>query len=146
MICAGLTVGCGMDVRVAVRSTTLQHTDANGVATWAMVPDSYDASKPTPWIIYNHGFGQSITSIAANPPQSTFVQSLANAGYVVVASQYRDLACWGDTECAEDIANLQTLWRSLLNLAPQPFVVAESMGGIVTWNAISLGTIKPLRW
>jgi alpha-beta hydrolase superfamily lysophospholipase len=146
LICAGLTVGCGDNVIVTappVRSTTLQHTDVNGVATWAMVPDSYDASKPSPWIIYNHGLNQKITSIAANPPQSSFVQSLANAGFVVIASAYRNPACWGDTECAEDIANLQTLWHSQLNLAPQPFVIAESMGGIVTWNAIALGTIKP---
>jgi alpha-beta hydrolase superfamily lysophospholipase len=109
-----------------------------------MVPDSYDASKPSPWIIYNHGFGQTITSITANRPQSYFVQSLANAGYVVIASEYRNLSCWGDTQCTEDVANLQTLWRSLLNLAPQPYVIGESMGGIVTWNAISLGAVKPL--
>jgi hypothetical protein len=148
VICAGLTVGCGNDLKVEpappVRSTTLQRSDVNGVATWAIVPDSYDPSKPSPWIIYNHLFGQTITSITENPPQSSFVQSLANAGYVVIASEYRNLACWGDTECAEDIANLQILWRSLLNLAPQPYVIGESMGGIVTWNAISLGSIKPL--
>jgi fermentation-respiration switch protein FrsA (DUF1100 family) len=141
-------MGCGNDVKVEpappVRSTTLQHADANGVSTWAMVPDSYDASKPSPWIIYNHGFGQTIDSITASPPQSYFVQSLANAGYVVIASEYRNLSCWGDAECTEDIANLQILWRSLLNLAPQPYVIAESMGGIVTWNAISLGAVKPL--
>jgi hypothetical protein len=87
-----------------------------------MVPDSYDASKPSPWIICNHGLGQTIDSITANPPQSYFVQSLANAGYVVIASEYRNLSYWGDTECTEDIANLQILWRSLLNLAPQPYI------------------------
>jgi hypothetical protein len=47
-------------------------------------------------------------------------------------------------ECAEDVANLQTLWRSKLNLSPAPFVIGESMGGIVTWNAISHGTLEPL--
>lgn len=148
MICAALTVGCGVDLKVEptspARSTMLQHTDANGVSTWAIVPDSYDASKASPWIIYNHGFGQTINSITANPPQSSFVQSLAAAGYVVIASEYRNLACWGDMECAEDMANLQVLWRSLLNLTPQPYVIGESMGGIVTWNAISLDMVKPL--
>jgi hypothetical protein len=63
---------------------------------------------------------------------------------VVIASEYRNLACWGNTECAEDVANLQTLWHSLLNLTPQPYVIGESMGGIVTWNAISHQTLKPL--
>ena len=141
-------MGCGVNSKFEptspVRSTILQHTDANGVPTWAIVPDSYDASKASPWIIYNHGFGQTISSITANPPQSSFVQTLAAAGYVVIASEYRNLACWGTMECAEDIANLQILWRSLLNLAPQPYVIGESMGGIVTWNAISLDTVRPL--
>ena len=98
---------------------------------------------PSCLIIYNHGFGQTITSIAGNSPQSSFVQSLANAGYVVIASQYRNLACWGDRECAR-IIELADPLAFVLNLTPQPFVIGESMGGIVTWNAISLGTVKPL--
>lgn len=122
----------------------VQGTDINGVLTWAIVPATYNPQKATPWIIYDHGFGQTIGSIAADPPQSDFVQALASAGFVVVASQYRNLACWGDRECVEDIANLQILWRSRLNLAARPFAIGESMGGIVTWNAISHGALRPL--
>ena len=121
----------------------LHQNDANGVSTWAILPPSYNAQIPNPWIIYDHGLGQSIASIATSPPQAPFVQSLAAAGYVVIASQYRNLACWGNMECAEDIANLQALWHSRLNLEPQPFVIGESMGGIVTWNAVSHGTLNP---
>jgi pimeloyl-ACP methyl ester carboxylesterase len=143
-VCSVLIVGCArVDERVPP-PTVLQQADANGVSTWAMLPTAYNPQNATPWIIYNHGFGQTIDSIVTNAPQYEFVESLAAAGFVVVASQYRNLACWGDMECAEDIANLQTLWRSRLNLLPQPFVIGESMGGIVTWNAISHGTLKPL--
>jgi hypothetical protein len=147
-ICLALTTGCGVDFKnepnPSVINPIVQHADANGVSTWAIVPKSYTPSKSSPWIIYDHGFGQTISSITADPPQSTFVQSLAAGGYIVIASEYRNLACWGDMQCAEDVANLQTLWHSLLNLAPQPFVIGESMGGIVTWNAISHQTLKPL--
>ena len=105
--------GCGVELNVEpaspVHSPILQHTDVNGVSTWAVVPDSYDASKAYPWIIYDHGFGETISSITTYPPQSNFVQSLVTAGYVVIASEYRNLACWGDMQCAEDIANLQSL-------------------------------------
>jgi hypothetical protein len=52
------------------RSPILQRTDADGVSTWAIVPDSHEASKASPWIIYNHGFGETISSITANQPQS----------------------------------------------------------------------------
>jgi acetyl esterase/lipase len=144
-----LTVGCARVILTVPQNSNehnpiLEQTDANGVGTWAIVPASYDRQKAAPWIIYNHGFGQTINSITTNLPQSAFVQSLASAGFVVIASDYRNLACWGDIECANDIANLQLLWRSQLNLASRPFVIGESMGGIVTWNAISHGTLKPL--
>ena len=112
--------------------------------TWAILPASYNPKNSSPWIVYNHGFGQTISSITADPPQNFFVQALATSGFVVIASEYRNLGCWGNMECAEDVANLQGLWRSKLNLAPKPFVIAESMGGIVTWDAISHGTLKPL--
>lgn len=124
-------------------SPVIKEVDAQGVLTWAIVPQSYDARRAAPWIIYDHGFGQTIESIAADDPQRAFVQSLAAAGFVVVASEYRDLACWGNEACAEDVANLQALWRSRLNLEPKPFVIGESMGGIVTWNAISRGVLQP---
>jgi alpha-beta hydrolase superfamily lysophospholipase len=122
----------------------LRRNDVNGVSTWAILPESYNAQTATPWVIYDHGIGQTINSITADPPQSAFVQSLATAGFVVIASEYRNLACWGNMDCVEDIANLQTLWRSQLNLWSQPFVIGESMGGIVTWNAIAHGVLKPL--
>ena len=122
----------------------LQGNDTNGVFTWAILPPTYNPHTATPWIIYNHGSEQTISSIITNSAHNQFVQSLAAAGFVVVASEYRSLTCWGNMECANDIANLQTLWRARLNLSSRPFVIGESMGGIVTWNAISHGTLKPL--
>jgi pimeloyl-ACP methyl ester carboxylesterase len=143
-----LFVGCAsVHIAIPVSSTAgyqlIKKSDANGVFTWAILPSSYSANVASPWIIYDHGFGQTIESILQDNPQSAFVKALASAGFVVVASEYRDLACWGNGNCAEDIANLQTLWRTQLNLSPKPFVIGESMGGIVTWNAISHGSLKP---
>jgi alpha-beta hydrolase superfamily lysophospholipase len=148
-LCIALIAGCAsLHVEVsptpAVQYPLLQKTDVNGVSTWAILPPSYNPQNATPWIVYNHGYGQTIASIVADPPQNSFVESLAAAGFVIVASDYRNLACWGNLNCVEDVANLQTLWQSQLNLSPRPFVIAESMGGIVTWNAISLGTLKPM--
>lgn len=143
-LCAALSIGCARYELRNSNGSILRQTDINGVLTWAVVPASYRSQNPTPWIIYNHGLGQTISSILADDPQGGFVRSLAAAGFVVIASDYRNLSCWGDQQCAEDIANLQTLWRSQLNLLPQPFVIGESMGGIVTWNAISHGSLKPL--
>lgn len=125
-------------------ASILRQVDANGVSTWAVLPPSYDPRLASPWIIYNHGFGEDINWILTHAPESSLVQALVQAGFVVTATEYRNIDCWGNAECAEDIANLQALWRSKLSLAPQPFVVGESMGGIVTWNAISHGTLRPV--
>ena len=70
-------------------------------------------------------------------------EPLVFAGYIVVASNYRNTNCWGNADCGVDIANLQNVWRANLNLAPKPYVIGESMGGIVTWNAISHGDLHP---
>ena len=145
-MCIALISGCGTVYHSAgpiPSASILRATDANGVSTWAVLPTSYSPTAQSPWIIYNHGFGQEIETIFTNASQSFFIHDLVQAGFIVVATDYRNLACWGDAECAEDLANLQTLWRSKLNLAPQPFVIGESMGGVVTWNAISHGTLTP---
>jgi hypothetical protein len=104
LIYTALSVGCGVDLKLPtpspVQSTILRHTDANGVATLAVLPDSYDSAKVYPWIIYNHGFGQTIDPIITYPPQSNFVQVLASAGYVVIGSDYRNLPA-GATSSAQ---------------------------------------------
>jgi pimeloyl-ACP methyl ester carboxylesterase len=146
---AVLTAGCAkLHLTVSLDSIPqnqiLQASDANDVPTWAVLPPSFNPQNSYPWIVYDHGFGQTINSITADLPQKAFIRSLSGAGFVVVASDYRNLACWGNSDCAEDIANLQALWHSRLKLSPQPFVIGESMGGIVTWNAISHGALRPL--
>ena len=73
-----LAVGCAR-VNLTIEPTSGAHNpvvkqnDANGVSTWAILPASYNPQIATPWIIYNHGFGQTISSIAENPPQNGFV-------------------------------------------------------------------------
>jgi pimeloyl-ACP methyl ester carboxylesterase len=130
-------------VQVGINSVR-EVDDANGVSTWAVLPPGYQPGVEWPWVIYNHGYGGRGSEIfALDPKLGALVQSLAAAGYVVVASNYRNFACWGNAECDADIANLQEVWRANLNLSPKPFVIGESMGGVVTWNAIAHGFLHP---
>jgi pimeloyl-ACP methyl ester carboxylesterase len=117
--------------------------DANGVATWAVIPASYRPEIQWPWVIYNHGYGQRGSDIYSDSHLRPLVESLALAGYIVIASDYRSTNCWGNAECDADIANLQDVWRAHLNLKPRPYVIGESMGGIVTWNAIAHRKLRP---
>ena len=120
-ICAAVIAGCGT-VRLEVSPSAVPHypvaqkTDVNGVLTWAILPPSYNPRLPTPRVIYNHGYGQTIASIAADAPQSPFVMSLVAAGFVVVASEYRDLACWGNSQCVEECES------DALEIAAEPLV------------------------
>jgi len=138
--------GCGTvhhNISPIPSASILRAPDVNGVSTWAVLPTSYNPAAQSPWIIYNHGFGQEIEALLTTASQSFFIHDLVQAGFIVIATDDRNLACWGNEECTDDLINLQALWHSKLNLEPQPFVIGESMGGIVMWNAIAHGALKP---
>jgi acetyl esterase/lipase len=144
----GLSVGCGTNSRIGCPYVQLgtspgQLSDANGVETWGIVPPRYDPAAPSRWVLYDHGLGQAGLDISANPCDSTVVKALVQANYVVIASDYKIQNCWGNAQCVTDIASVQKVWKEHLNLTPNPYVIAESMGGIVTWNAISHSTLSP---
>ena len=69
--------------------------------------------------------------------------ALLAAGYVVVGMNNTLQNCYGNAQCTQDVAGIVQLYRSKLNLAPQPYVLADSMGGFTLLNAISLRSIKP---
>ena len=144
-----LTVGCGTNSRTdcGTDSRTFplaQLSDANGVQSYGIVPPSYRPDVASRWVLYNHGLGQSGRDISTNPHDRCLVNALVEAGYVVIASDYKGRNCWGNSQCVTDIAAVQERWKTYLNLRRAPYVISESMGGIVTWNAISHGTLSPL--
>lgn len=145
-----LTVGCGTNSRTDCGTDSrtfplVQLSDANGVQSYGIVPPSYRPDVASRWVLYNHGLGQSGRDISTNPHDRCLVNALVEAGYVVIASDYKGRNCWGNSQCVTDIAAVQERWKAYLNLRRAPYVISESMGGIVTWNAISHGTLSPLR-
>jgi acetyl esterase/lipase len=124
-------------------ATVVQLNDAHSVPTWAIIPPTYRVGVQSPWVIFDHGAGQSGLAISTDAHDNLLINALVQAGYVVVSSSYTTQNCWGNPQCVTDIAAVQTQWKSYLNLAPQPYVVAESMGGMVTWNAITHGALAP---
>jgi pimeloyl-ACP methyl ester carboxylesterase len=143
----GLTVGCGTNSRTVcplqLGLSPLELNDANGVETYALIPPNYDPSVPSRWVLFDHGLGQTGLDISTNPCDSVVVEALLKANYVVIASDYKIQDCWGNAQCVIDIAAVQKRWKEHLNLTPYPYVIAQSMGGIVTWNAISHSALSP---
>ena len=143
----GLTVGCGNTARTGCTAqlglSPVQLSDANGVETYGIVPPNYDPSVPSRWVLFDHGAGQTGLDISTNPCDSLLAKALVQANYVVIASNYKIQNCWGNAQCVTDIAAVQKRWKEHLNLTPKPYVIAQSMGGIVTWNAISHRALSP---
>jgi len=144
-----LTVDCGSNFQADCENGSqsfpvTQLIDANGVLTYGIVPPGYRPGVASPWVLYNHGSGQSGRDISTNRHDRCLVNPLVQAGYVVIASDYNVQNCWGNSQCDTDIAAVQERWKGYLNLRAAPYVIAESMGGIVTWNAIAHGTLSPL--
>lgn len=147
---SALTVGCGTDSQTvcAIESSAsslapIQLSDSNGVQTYGIVPATYDPSVPSRWVLFIHGSGQTGLAISTNPCDATLVNALVQANYVVIASDNKVRNCWGNAQCVTDIAAVQKRWKERLNLTPDPYVIAQSMGGIVTWNAISHKALSP---
>ena len=51
--------------------------------------------------------------------------------------------CYGNAQCNNDVAAVAQLYKSKLSLEPEPYVLADSMGGLTMLNAISAGIIHP---
>ena len=143
-----LPVACGTNSQnnctAPASPSPVQLSDANGVPTYGIIPASYKPGIQSRWVLYNHGSGQSGLDISTNHHDSCLVNALVQAGYVVIASDYKIDTCWGNSQCVTDIAAVQERWKAYLNLRPTPYVISESMGGMVTWNAIAHGTLSPL--
>ncbi len=136
-----LMVPMGSDAQNSPTLVTL--LDAGGTQTWALIPASYRPGVQSPWVLYNHGYGGSGQGITNEGGLQNLVNGLVQAGYVVVASNYSNNTCMGNNPCVIDDELVQQLWGQYLNLAPQPYVIGESMGGLVTWNSIIHGKLHP---
>jgi len=112
------------------------------VNTYAIVPKNYLPGEQRPWVIYNHGSLQTGVAIFSGS-QNTVVDALIQNGYIVIASDYNSTTCWGNAACVQDIANEQAQYKAVLNLSSDPYVIMESMGGMVTLNSIYYGALKP---
>jgi hypothetical protein len=107
-----------------------------------MVPASYNPKAASRWVIYFHGYGETADVILSGEFGNT-MQELVNHGYVVVAMNNTVQNCYGNAQCSKDVAALIQNYRSVLNLEPEPYAIAESMGGFTMLNAIAAGVMHP---
>ena len=120
--------------------TTLNFPDAGG--TLVRVPASYQPGTTSRWVLYLHGYNETAASMLGGN-YAPVTDALLAAGYVVAGITNTVQNCYGNAQCNADVAATITLLRSKLNLEPQPYLMADSMGGFQALNAISSGSAQP---
>ena len=110
--------------------------------TIAEIPRTYVGGVPNRWVLFFHGYNQDASTILGGS-YGEVEAALLNAGYVVIAMTNTTQNCYGNAQCNADVAAVAKLSKSELSLQPEPFVVADSMGGFTVLNAISAGVLHP---
>lgn len=129
--------------KIAPATPQFSLVDANGTAVHGWLPAKFDITKTYQWVIFDHGHGQLGSAIFNDPQVLLLTTALTNAGYVIASSEYATPNCWGDASCVEDSKALYDVFTNTLNLDPKPFVIGQSMGGMVMWNAILHASFTP---
>lgn len=136
------TITTGKSSQLTLSTNKTEEYLINGVATFVYIPKSYNQSFENKWVIFNHGAGGYGSDISTSQC-GTVLNDLLNAGYIVVGSNYTMQNCWGNQSSTDDMKNLQLFMKSKYNLEDKPYVFMQSMGGLVTVNAISKGILSP---
>ena len=136
------TITTGKPSQLTLSTNKTEEYLINGVATFVYIPKSYNQSVENKWVIFNHGAGGYGSDISTSQC-GTVLNDLLNAGYIVVGSNYTMQNCWGNQSSTDDMKNLQLFMKSKYNLEDKPYVFMQSMGGLVTVNAISKGILSP---
>ncbi len=121
-------------------ATSLSFPDMGG--TIAEIPAAYVRGVPNRWVLFLHGYNQDANTIH-DGSYGDVEAALLHAGYVVIAMTNTTRNCYGNAQCNADVAAVAKLGKRELSLQPEPFVVADSMGGFTVLNAISSGALHP---
>ncbi len=115
----------------ALAQTQLTGQTTGGAYYNIMVPDGWTPSAGL--VIWNHGF--SFAPIGPEPDLGPLAQVQLDDGFAVAASSLRQTG-WGLFLSAKDIKALVKVFRAKVGKPKKIFITGESLGGIVTAQAI----------
>ncbi len=108
---------------------------------WAWIPPGYMRNAANKWAIVSHGFGEDSQVVQTEYLQVTNL--LMQQGYVIVALDNNTPNGYGNADNINDIKTALATVRASLSLAPQPYMLADSMGGFQMLNSVAMGAITP---
>ena len=141
-------------------TTATSNVQANCMNVYAWVPSTYDPKVANPWVFHFAGRENEIISLYSTFDGATATYSgvnypngVANAifhsGYVIVGIDFNlnlngcGTCHYGSPQNVADVAHAIAKVKQALNLAADPYVIADSMGGVAMYSAITHGAIKP---
>lgn len=113
---------------------------------WAYVSPAYNPQGPNRAVIMLHGYNQSAITQVYNfnvGGTGDVADTLSEQGYVIINMDNTVANCYGNAQCVADVANVYAYFRAALNLDPYPFLIADSLGGLQLFNAVSHGVVTP---
>lgn len=113
----------------------------SGIPTICHIPASYDPNVKNKVCVWVHGADGYAKTIWMWAGHRLVLTSLLNAGYVVIGTDGTSRNSWGNAQSGTDIKNMIDGYRQYLNLQDEVYVLGESMGGMVSLNAIQKGKI-----
>ncbi|MEQ8196859.1 MAG: hypothetical protein ABRQ27_02455 [Clostridiaceae bacterium] len=114
----------------------------NGVDTVIYLPETYNDKVKNKYVIYVHGANRTATYISS-AKCGDLLSKLLTDGFVVIATTGATKNSWGNPQSSIDIQDLVNYYKPTYNLEEKPYVFMQSMGGIVTMNAVAKGYLTP---
>jgi len=121
---------------------TVPATNQSGVLISVHLPAGYDPRITHRLAVYCHGSGGTNTDLWDYPNENSILTSLLAAGYVVMTANYEATGWGNQLSISQNIAAMQYI-KDRYNVFNKPYLVVQSMGGMVGLNTVLVGGITP---
>lgn len=117
-------------------------TNPSGAQISVHLPAGYDPRVTHRLAVYCHGSGGTDKDFWTYPYENSALTALLDAGYIVMAANY-GATSWGNpASVAQNSAAIRYI-IDRYNVFSKPYIVGQSMGGMVGLNTVLAGGIKP---
>lgn len=121
---------------------TIPSINPAGVQISVHLPAGYDPRITSRLAVFFHGAGGTDKDFWDYTNENSVLTALLRVGYVVMAANYSATAWGNPLSVTQSIAAIEYI-KERYNVFNAPFMVVQSMGGLVGLNSILSGGLKP---
>ena len=121
---------------------TIPATNPSGKLISVHLPAGYDPRITYRLAVYCHGAGGTDKDFWNYPNENTVLTKLLKAGYVVMGVDYETNGWGNESSIQQNVLGIKYV-KERFNVFNSPYLIVQSMGGMVGLNTVLLGGIKP---